>query len=294
MANKSNKYELIEKIVFAIMLALIFAVLIIFASVILFIAGESLPFIKSEFFRTLFSFSWRPLSKNPNFGLLPMILGTVYVGFGAAILALPISLGCACYISSSLKGKLRYIVLGFIDMLAGIPSVVYGLLGFYTIVKFLEFTDLMAAGECIFAAIITLTIMSLPYMISGYVKAFEEVEIKYGAQAQALGVSTWYSMTHLTLCLSKGNILSGYMIALSRALGETMAVMMVVGNSPLVPKLFGKGITLSGLIALEMGAAKLDSTHYHSLYTAGVTLLLLLLIVNFAIRKIEESVKKNY
>jgi phosphate transport system permease protein len=288
-----NIYDYADKIAHRISRIVVLATFLILVLIVLFILKESLSFLGSSFSDTILSISWRPLSKHPNFGLLPMILGTLYIGFFATLLALPVSLGCASFISCQVRGRLKYLLLSMMDMLAGIPSVVYGLLGFYTVVKFLESTGKMAAGESIFAAIITLSVMLIPYMVSSYVKAFEEVELKYGFQTQALGVSKWYSMTHLVIVIAKGHILTGCMLALSRALGETMAVMMVVGNSPILPRLFGKGITLSGLIALEMSGAQLDSLHYQSLYTAGFILLIFLLLINFLIRKIESWVKSN-
>lgn len=288
-----NRYDYLDKLLHRISMLISFLALLILILVVVFIFNESLPFISSEFVKTISSIFWRPLSEPPSFGLRTMILGTLYIGFLASILALPLSIGCASCICCYLKGKRKRMILGLMDMLAGIPSVVYGLLGYYTIVRLLERTGLIATGESIFAATITLTVMIMPYMISGYAKVFDDSNAIYGLQTQALGVSKWYFITHLTLAHVKGNILTGYLIALSKALGETMAVMMVVGNSPIVPKLFGKGITISGLIALEMGAARLDSLHYHSLYAAGIILLFLLLAINYFVRKIEGWMKKS-
>lgn len=287
-----SKYDNLNRILHKLSMAISFFALLILVLIVAFIINKSLPFIKSGYADTLATVSWRPLSKAPSFGLLPMVSGTLYIGFLSSFLAFPISVGCAAFSTCYLKGRQKQILLSLMDMLAGVPSVVYGLLGFYTLIKLLEMLGVLATGESILAATITLSIMIMPYMISGYARAFEDAEQKYGLQSQALGVSPWYSLTYLTFACTKGNMMTGYLLALSKALGETMAVMMVVGNSPVLPKLFGKGITISGLIALEMGAARLDSLHYYSLYTAGIVLLVLLLAVNFAIRSLEKWTKK--
>lgn len=287
-----NKYQKLNAIIHYVVKAVSLVTLLLLALICFFILKESLGFVFSGNIKSIFSFSWRPLSKNPSFGLLSMITGTLYIGLLASLFALPMAIGCALFISRYITGRLKYVTMSMLDMLAGIPSVVYGFLGLVTIVKLLEKSKLLTTGESILAAVITLTIMVIPFMISSYVKAFDYISNKYLLQTTALGTSPWYNLTHLVLQATKGHILTGYMLALSRALGETMAVMMVVGNSTIAPKLLGKGITLSGLIALEMSGSQLGSLHYQSLYTAGAILMLFLVIINYLIRKIDRKVNK--
>ena len=287
-----KKYDDLNKFVKHLSRFVSFFVFLILSFIVLYVLIESVPFIRSEFSLSFVSLSWRPLSTPPSFGILPMLLGTLYVAIFASLIAFPVAVGCAGAISSCFTGKTKHMLLGLIDMLAGIHSVVYGILGFYILVKPLEKTALMATGESILAAIITLALMIVPYMVSAFAKAFERTNENYQMSAKALGVSQWYSLTHLSLAHCKLDLLSGFLVALSKALGETMAVMMVIGNSPLLPKLLGKGITISSLIALEMGSAKLGCLHYHALYTAGMLLLILLLSINGLVRFIERRAKK--
>ena len=180
----------------------------------------------------------------------------------------------------------------FIDLLASIPSVVYGFVGLYIVVKAFEKFG-MATGECILAGGIVLSVMILPYMISSCCDTMVRLCGRYGAASRGLGVSRWYMAGQLVLPASIRGILISMALATGRAMGETMAVMMVMGNAISVPRLLGKGETISALIAMEMGIAVVGSTHYSALYTAGLTLMVLLFAINIIFELLKKKLAKK-
>ena len=180
----------------------------------------------------------------------------------------------------------------YIDLLASIPSVVYGFIGLYIVVKFFEKLG-RATGESILAGGIVLSVMILPYMISSCCDTMVRLYHRYEAASRGLGVSRWYMASQLVLPASTRGVLISMALATGRAMGETMAVMMVMGNSLAFPKLLGKGETISALIAMEMGIAEVGSTHYSTLYTAGLVLMVLLFAINIVFELLKKKLAKE-
>jgi len=135
----------------------------------------------------------------------------------------------------------------------------------------------------VLTAAILLAVMLLPFLVSSCSETMLKIRRRYLPAASALGISYWHTVAHVVLPLSARNILLSVILATGRAMGETMAVMMVMGNANLFPTLLGKGETIASLIALEMGTAAAGSTHYHALYAAGLVLLVILLAINTGI-----------
>lgn len=256
-----------------------------------FILKESLPlFKKVSFFDFILGTRWRPISKTPSLGILPIILSTVYISFLAIIIALPIGVGCAVFLSCFTNSTVRKILKPLIDILTGIPSVIYGFMGLLIIVKFFETNLSMSSGESVFAGGILLSIMILPFIISTCDESMVIAKERYMSASKSLGVSKSYMISHLILPASIKSIILSIILSLGRALGETMAVMMVIGNSPIIPHLFGKAETISALIALEMGTVQVGSTHYHALFAAGFVLMILILIINTILYRVRKSI----
>jgi phosphate transport system permease protein len=248
--------------------------------VFFYILKESLPFFKDVNFREyILGQSWAPLSSKPNYSFLPMILATLYISFLAIFIATPLSIGCALFLSFNANKKYSKIILSFIDMLAGIPSVIFGFLGLVILVKFLEKNLNMVTGESVLAGGILLSVMLFPYIVTGCTETFIKGKKAYYAASQSLGVSKWYTMRKIMLPYAANSIFVNMLLAFGRAIGETMAVMMVTGNSPIFPKLLGRAETIPSLIALEMGTATYKSIHYSSLYAAGLILIIIILII---------------
>jgi phosphate transport system permease protein len=248
--------------------------------VFFYILKESIPFFKEvKFSEYILGNSWSPLSSKPKYSYLPMISGTMYISFLAILIAAPLSVGCALFLSFNAHEKHTRIILSFIDMIAGIPSVIFGFLGLVILVKFLERNLNMVTGESVLAGGILLSVMLFPYIVTGCTETFAKGKKIYYAASQSLGVSKWYTMRKIMLPFAANSILVNTLLAFGRAIGETMAVMMVTGNSPIFPKLLGRAETIPSLIALEMGTATYKSIHYSSLYGAGLILIIIILII---------------
>lgn len=281
MKGKNKRYELLEKIFLYILKIISISTVLILAFIILFITKESIVVFKEiSIMDFIFSDSWKPTSDPVKLGILPIILSTLYVSILAVAISLPMGVGVSILLNIAINKKIRNIVRPIIDLMAGIPSVIYGFWGLLVIVKFFEARLSFPTGESILAAGILLSIMILPYIISTCDESIAKLIYKYQLSSKALGVSKWYMIKSLILPSSWRAIISAIILGLSRAIGETMAVMMVIGNSPIYPRLFNKGQTISGLIALEMGGAQVDSMHYHGLFASGFILLIILLVIN--------------
>lgn len=284
-------YKFLDK-AFSIMIKLLtlFSLLLL-AFVIIFIFKESVVFFKEV---SVFSFltgrTWNPLSSPDKLSIFNIILGTLYVSFVAIVIALPLGVGSALLLSGYVKGRGRTTIRGIIDILGGIPSVVYGFIGLLVLVKFFEARFDFPTGESVLAGGILLSLMVLPYIISTCDETMEKVYDNHLPSSQALGVSRNYFIRKVVLPESKKGIIAATVLALGRAIGETMAVMMVIGNAPIAPKLLGKAQTIPSLIALEMGIAEVGSLHYHALFAAGFVLMIMLLIINIIIYYVKKGI----
>lgn len=258
-----------------------------------FIFKESMGlFSKETFLNFIFGTEWNPLGNAPVVGIKPFIVATIYVSFIAVIIAMPIGLGAAVFISILAPKFLKNILKAFINILSGIPSVVYGFIGLSVMVKLFEVHFSFATGESIFCAGVLLAVMILPYIVSACDESLGKAYDKYKNHSKALGVSKWYTLNNLIIPACRGSILSSAILATGRAMGETMSVMMVIGNSPIMPKLFDKGETIPALIAMEMGSAQIGSVHYHALFASGFVLMIMLLIINAVFYGINRKLKK--
>ena len=274
-------YKFWNKVFYYIIKLLTFLSIVILSLILIFILKESLDIFKEISFTDFITKGeWEPLGEAPKLSIFSFIVSTVYVTFLAVILALPIALGTSIFLSNIVSERLRNILKSIIDILSGIPSVIYGFIGLSVVVKFFERRLGFSSGECVLSAAIVLSIMILPFIISNCTDTMIKVYNKYFLYSKSLGISKWYMMNNLIIPASKKAILASVILAVGRGMGETMAVMMVIGNSPLMPKLLGKGETIPSLIALEMGSAQVGSMHYSGLFASGLILMIILLIVN--------------
>lgn len=219
---------------------------------------------------------WRPIHDNPRYSILPALFGTIYVSFLSIVFALILGVGTAMALNFYVPEKIKEKVISLIDLLAGVPSVVFGFIGLTVVVKFFVKYMHMAAGQCILAGSIVLSIMLLPYVVSTCSESIEFHRKKYEKTAYALGLNKEYTMVKIIAPSIIPSIIAATMMAFGRVLGETMAVMMVIGNSPIFPKLLGRGQTIAALTALEMGSVEYNSMHLSVLYSANLILLLVL------------------
>lgn len=264
------------------------------AFVIYFIVKEALPlFSEVSITEFLFGQKWMPIDYTGvvSFGIFNFIAATVYVSFVAMVLASVVGLGTAMFLSCVATEKMRGLLYPFIDLLAGIPSVIYGFIGLNVLVK-LFLKAGVRTGSCVLAAGILLAIMLLPFLVSSCSETMLKEKEKYAEAAEAMGIDRWYMAATIVLPASMKNILFSMILAIGRAMGETMAVMMVMGNANLFPKLLGKSETIASVIALEMGTAVYGSTHYHALYAAGLVLMVLLFVINGTINLIRNRMNR--
>ncbi len=278
------KYK--EKIMHIVFLC---AALVSIAAVVLiclFLFVNGIPAMaKIGMFDFLLGTKWAPSNEPASFGIWPMILGSIYITTGAVILGVPIGIMTAIYLSRFCNKKVYKIIKPAIDLLAGIPSVVYGFFGMVVLVPFIrEFFG--GNGYGILTASILLAIMILPTIISVSESALNAVPNSYYEGSLALGATRERSVFCTVVPAAKSGILAGVVLGIGRAIGETMAVILVAGNSAVVPNSIFSGVrTLTTNIVLEMGYA--TDLHREALIATGVVLFVLILIINmlFAVIK---------
>ncbi len=252
----------------------------------LFLAKESLPLFEHVPLPSfLFSTKWNPMafSGKASFGIFHFIMGSISVSFFALLLSTLLSLGCSIFFAFYFGERGRRILYPLLDLLSGIPSVVYGFIGL-SVGKPLFLKMGVSTGSCILLASILLSILIFPFMVDSITDSMVKLKEQYFLEARALGLSPAYIILRLILPASLRSIFLAFLLGSGRALGETMAVMMVVGNANLFPKLLSKGETIAALIALEMGSAEYHSLHYHALYASGLVLLLLLTFIHLMVK----------
>jgi len=230
------------------------------------------------FFKFIKGTDWLPTDEKV-YGIFPMILGSFFACFGALLLGTPIAILCALFMSEFLPEKAAGILRGGIELLAGIPSVVYGFFGLMVIVPTVKSLFKVPSGNSLFSAVIVLAIMILPTIIAVSEKCLKAVPRSRREASLALGASKMQTAFHVVLPHARSGVFAGVILGFSRAVGETMAVILVAGNSVQLIKNPLEGIrTLTATIALEMGYA--DGRHANMLFSIGVVLLVMIFILN--------------
>lgn len=251
----------------------------ILALIAIFIFREGMPVIIDHGPWALISGTqWSPTAGS--FGLLPMIVGSAVVTFGALLLGVPLGLACAVTLAEMAPPRWRTVLKPTIELLAGIPSVVYGFIGMEILVPFIrESSWLGGPGYSALAAAILLAIMVLPTIIGISIDAIESVPRAFREGSYALGATQWQTITGVVLPAARSGIVAGVILGMGRAIGETMAVIMVAGNSVQLPgSILAPVRTLTANIALEMGYA--TGAHAQALFATGIILFIVTLGLN--------------
>lgn len=264
-------------------------------AVIFFILLESWPlWNKIGVLHFLSGTVWSPVSTFPQLGIAPMLVSTLWVGIGALLIAAPLGFACAVFLAEFAPNWLAVLIRPMLNMLTGIPSVVYGFLGAAVLIKYFEATFDLASGESLFAASLVLAVMVLPYIVNNAETALRAVPPEYSYAGMALGVSKPYFTVHVLLPMARRGILGAVVLAFGRALGETMAVLMMAGNTMLLPfSWFSKGEPLPALIALELGSATPGTVHYQGLFAAGLVLIIIVLLINVVINTFQRHLRNE-
>ena len=272
-----NRLERNERLVRLALLAIAFSAVSVLAVITVFIFMEGTPIMFKYGFKSfLAGMDWYPTEKS--FGLLPMIVGSLMVTLGALVIGVPLGLACAVFLTEFSSRRTRRIVKPVIELLAGIPSVVYGFMGVVILVPFIR-ESLGGPGLSVLAASIILGIMILPTVISISVDALQAVPAAYREGSIALGATRWQTTTMVLFPAARSGIVAGVILGMGRAIGETMAVIMVAGNAATVPgSILAPVRTLTRNIALEMGYA--SGEHRQALFATGVILFVIIMILN--------------
>lgn len=288
MANYNIREKTIEKLLFLGALAQVLVIVLIG----FFVFKEGLPVMqKYGVFNFILGEMWNPTKQV--YGIYPMIVGTIVVTLGSLILGVPLGVATAIFLAEIVPEKIGHLFRPAIELLAGIPSVVYGLFGMVMVKNMVLFVERNILGKVlppeyqlgysILTAAIILAVMILPTIISISEDAIRSVPHDYKEGSLALGATHWQTIYRVLVPAARSGILAAVVLGMGRALGETMAVIMVAGNTVAVPSLSFLGIfapvrTLTGNIALEMGYA--GPEHQQALFATGIVLFVFIMVLN--------------
>jgi phosphate transport system permease protein len=272
-----NRLERNDRLVRLALLLVAFSAVSVLVVITVFIVGQGMPIMFRYGLKSfLAGADWYPSEKL--FGLWPMIVGSLYVTLGAMALGVPFGLSCAIVLTEFSSKRVRSVIKPVIELLAGIPSVVYGFIGVVILVPFIRET-FGGPGLSVLAASIILGIMILPTIISISVDALQAIPPTYREGSIALGATKWQTVKMVLLPAARSGIIASIILGMGRAIGETMAVIMIAGNAASVPgSLLDPVRTLTSNIALEMGYA--SGEHRQALFATGVILFVIIMVLN--------------
>ena len=266
-------------------LAAIFVCLLLFLIIGTLFSKSLLLLEQKSIADLLFSSSWNP--EKGMFGILSIILGTVYVTGIALLIAIPVSILCSIYIAEYIKTEIRQTVKAFIDVLAGIPSVVYGMCAIIVLVPLVR--DYIApifgattTGFCILTAGLVLAVMVMPIIISICVDVFRAISVELREASLAIGATKWQTIKKVVLRAGFPGVFSATLLGFGRAFGETIAVAMVVGNLPQTPlSVFDSGVTLPSIIATTYGEMMSVPLYDSAIMILGLILIFIVFVFNY-------------
>lgn len=272
-----------------------YSAIVFVALIFYFLLREGVPTIAEVELSSLFALRWYPIEDY--FGILPLIGGSLIVTVGATLIAVPFGVGTAIYISEIAPRWMREILKPLVEVLGGLPSVVLGFLGILVLSPYLRVLLNLPTGLTALAGSLLLGGIAIPTVVSVSEDALDAVPKSYRDASLALGATEWQTIWRVTLPAARSGVLTAVMLGIGRAIGETMTVMMVTGNAPVMPKglgaLFAPARTMTATIAAEMGEVANGSVHYHVLFFIGIVLFLISLIVNITASAVVFRQKKR-
>ena len=279
-----------EKIVEKILLLFALSATVVIFLIILFLFKEGLPILKEEGIGFIIGRIWNPPKEI--FGSLVFIIGSVSITALALLIAAPLGVSCALFLAEVAPKPVVSIFRPVIELLAGIPSVVYGMFGLIIVVRYIKLTFDVPTGETVLAGGVILAIMILPIIISISEDAIESVPQEYKEGSFALGATHWQTMRKVVLPSASSGITASVILGMGRAIGETMAVVLVLGNVEMIPhSILNPTEALTSVILLEMGETPVGGTHYQALFAVGIILFVIVTALNIISVKI--GVKKH-
>jgi phosphate transport system permease protein len=247
-----------------------------------FLLREGLPALREVSMLTLFSTRWYPTEGL--FGIMPLITGSLIVTLGAAMVAVPFGLGTAIFIAEISPRWMREMLKPLVELLGGLPSVMLGFLGILIFAPYVRILLALPTGLSALTGSLLLGAIAIPTVVSVAEDALDSVPRAYREGAWALGATQWQTIWRVTLPAARSGVLTAVMLGIGRAIGETMTVMMVTGNAPIMATYLGALIspvrTMTATIAAEMGEVATGSIHYHVLFFIGIVLFFVSLVVN--------------
>jgi phosphate transport system permease protein len=225
--------------------------------------------------------SWYPVSDPPLFGILPLILGSLLVTCGALSISIPLGISAAVFIAEVAPAGVRDWLKAAVELLAAIPSIVIGFIGLTVLAPSIQRAFSLPTGLTALTGSITLAFMAMPTIVSVAEDALTAVPAAYREASYALGATRWQTIYRVTVPSATSGIVAALMLGIGRAIGETMAVMMVTGNAAVIPRGFLEPVrTLTATIAAEMGETVHRSPHYHALFAIGIVLFVITFLIN--------------
>ena len=238
----------------------------------------------------LFGTKWIPTADSPEFGIMPFILTSLYGTFGAIFIGVPLGILCAVFLTKIAGKRISEVVSGAVNLMAGIPSVVYGLVGMIVIVPTVREIFGLPDGANLFSAILVLAVMILPSVISVSETALNAVPKEFEEASLALGATKTETIFKVTIPAAKSGILAAVVLGVGRAIGEAMAVMMVSGNVANMPKIFGSVRFLTTAVASEMSYS--SGLQRQALFSIALVLFLFIMAINLVLNLVIKREKK--
>ncbi|HON63119.1 MAG: phosphate ABC transporter permease subunit PstC [Pseudomonadota bacterium] len=271
--------ETIYKRVFTI---LAFASLLFLTGIVLTLFVEAYPFLVShDISRTLFGLYWYPTYDPPEFGMLPLITASFVVTLGAMVVCIPIGVGTALFLHELASASQRAVLKPLIEILAGIPSIIFGFFGMIIVAPFIQGLLDIPVGLNAFTASLVLGIMATPTVASLTEDAVSFVPRSFREASLALGATRWQTLIRVVVPAAGSGISTAIILGIGRAVGETMVVLMVAGGAAVIPgSVFDPVRPMTATIAAEMGEAVMGSPHYNALFAIGLTLFFITLAIN--------------
>lgn len=287
--RKNNSKYVIESISKGVFLASALIAVISLLIIIGFVFYKGLtPFISKGYSFSDFIFGTKWVPSSDKYGIMPMIIASVFGTLGSLVVGVPIGILTAIFISEIAPRRIGKIISGAVELLAGIPSVLYGVFGLAVIVPWIMNTFNLPKGQSLLAIIIVLSIMMLPTIVTVSETAIRAVPKSYKEGSLALGASHIETTFKVVVPAAKSGILAAVVLGIGRAIGETMAIILVAGNSPMLPTSIMDSVRpLTTNIALEMGYA--FGTHQEMLFATGVILFLFILLLNLVLSKLSSK-----
>jgi phosphate transport system permease protein len=278
--NKSPNWR--ETIITAVIRTCGYSAVVFVLLIFFFLLREGVPALAEVKLGELLTTRWYPIENH--FGILPLLTGSLVVTLGAMLIAIPFGIGTAVFLAEIAPRWLREILKPLVELLGGLPSVVLGFLGILLLSPFLRVFLNLPTGLTALAGALLLGGIAVPTIVSIAEDALDSVPQSYREGALALGATKWQTIWRVTLPAARSGVLTALMLGIGRTIGETMAVMMVTGNAPVMAdkltSILSPVRTMTATIAAEMGEVANGSTYYHVLFFIGLVLFLISLVVN--------------